>query len=178
MVREASGRFAAGQPAWNAKPKIAKTCPACGAGFSVKQSLDRIIHCSRSCARKGKPSPRAGGKASPETRAKQRAAKLGIRGESHWNWRGGKRSERKRAMARDEYIQWRKSVFERDDYTCVECGSRGCELHADHIKPWAEYPDFRYVVSNGRTLCVACHYKTPSFPDRLIPKLSRTGISK
>ena len=160
----ADGRFQKGQTAWNRAEPIAKTCPACGAAFAVKPSLARVVHCSRSCARVGKPSPMKGRVMSAETREKQRRAKLGIRGPDHWNWRGGKRSERKRAMSRDEYIQWRRAVFERDNYTCQFCGVRGCELHADHIKPWAEFPDLRYEISNGRSLCVACHQTTPSFP--------------
>jgi 5-methylcytosine-specific restriction endonuclease McrA len=112
----------------------------------------------------------------PETRAKQRAAKLGIRGEAHWNWRGAARSERKRAMARDEYIQWRKAVFERDSYTCQSCGKRdGGFLHADHIKPWSTHPELRYEIANGRALCVPCHALTPSFPKQFAPKENRLG---
>jgi hypothetical protein len=166
-------RFKAGQPAWNKKPPIAKVCPRCGAGFSVKPSLARVKHCSRSCAQLGKPSPMRGRTASPETRAKQRAAKIGIRGEAHWNWRGASRSERKRAMARDEYVQWRSAVFQRDNFTCQFCGVRGVELHADHIQPWSTRPDLRFEVSNGRALCVPCHHSTPSFPKKLIPKEMR-----
>lgn len=55
---------------------------------------------------------------------------------------------------------WRESVFERDDFTCQECGVRGTYLEADHIKPWAYFPDLRFELSNGRTLCRPCHDKT------------------
>lgn len=34
------------------------------------------------------------------------------------------------------------------------------EIEADHIKPWAYYPDLRYELDNGRTLCLKCHRKT------------------
>lgn len=168
------GRFKPGQRAWNKKPWIEKTCPACGKIFSVKPCLDRVSACSRSCGQKGKISPMKGLVASPETRAKQRAAKLGIRGPDHWNWRSGGRSERKMAMNRDEYKQWRSAVFERDDFTCQICNVRGVELHADHIKPWSTHPELRFVVDNGRALCVPCHHQTPSFPKKLIPKELRT----
>jgi 5-methylcytosine-specific restriction endonuclease McrA len=30
-------------------------------------------------------------------------------------------------------------------------------LQAHHRKPFAEYPNFRYDVSNGITLCKDCH---------------------
>lgn len=55
---------------------------------------------------------------------------------------------------------WRKLIFTRDNYTCQECGIRGGYLEADHIKPFAFFPDLRYVLSNGRTLCRPCHNKT------------------
>lgn len=66
---------------------------------------------------------------------------------------------------RSEYPElktWRKKVFERDNYTCQECGAVGY-LHAHHIKRWAEYPDLRFDVDNGQTLCKTCHSKTVGY---------------
>lgn len=57
----------------------------------------------------------------------------------------------------DEYKKWRKSVFERDNYTCQLCGDRGVKLNAHHKKPYAFFHDLRYTVANGITLCVPCH---------------------
>jgi len=85
------------------------------------------------------------------------------RGSENPNWRGGKRTERKIAMRRWEYIVWRTAVFIRDNYTCQKCGIRGTFLHADHIKPWASYPELRYAIDNGRTLCVSCHRQTDTW---------------
>lgn len=67
-----------------------------------------------------------------------------------------------------EYKVWRKAVFERDNYTCQECGDRSgnghsVTLNADHIKPFAHFPDLRFDVSNGRTLCESCHRETPTY---------------
>jgi 5-methylcytosine-specific restriction endonuclease McrA len=64
------------------------------------------------------------------------------------------------------YRKWREKVFKRDNYTCVFCKERGGRLHADHIKPFAWFPELRLVLSNGRTLCVKCHYKTPTYGGR------------
>lgn len=68
------------------------------------------------------------------------------------------------------YRQWRTAVFERDNYTCQECGARNqrgvgytVELHADHIKPFAFFPELRFELTNGQTLCVPCHKATPTF---------------
>lgn len=59
--------------------------------------------------------------------------------------------------ASSEYTQWRKAVYERDDYTCQHCLVRGGRLEAHHIKPFATYPELRLVVSNGITLCKSYH---------------------
>lgn len=71
-----------------------------------------------------------------------------------------------------EYRAWRIAVFERDNYTCVECGHVGTEkergFSAHHIKPYAQFPDLRHVVSNGETRCYECHMRlhglTPIIP--------------
>lgn len=78
--------------------------------------------------------------------------------------RQGKRMEEMDGVA---YREWRKQVFTRDNYTCQDCGARGVTLHADHVKPWRTHPECRYEVSNGRTLCVPCHRKTPTYGARL-----------
>ena len=72
-------------------------------------------------------------------------------------WRGGVLSEHKAIRRGAENKRWRKQVFERDDYTCQACGERGGELHADHDLPFALFPDLRFEVLNGQTLCVSCH---------------------
>lgn len=65
-----------------------------------------------------------------------------------------------------EYYAWRKAVYKRDNYTCVECGECDGELHAHHIKSWADYPELRYDIDNGQTLCEDCHKKTENYGRR------------
>jgi len=64
------------------------------------------------------------------------------------------------------YKSWRTLVFERDNYTCVFCKVVGGLLHADHIKPFAFFPDLHFDISNGRTLCKPCHLKTHTYGNR------------
>lgn len=112
---------------------------------------------------------------SPETEFKKgmtpwNKGKQYKRDEQHWNWQGGvsaiNKTERRNLMMRVEYKNWRTAVFERDNYTCIECGARECDLNADHIKSWAKHKELRYEISNGRTLCVPCHKKTESYGNR------------
>jgi 5-methylcytosine-specific restriction endonuclease McrA len=76
------------------------------------------------------------------------------------------RHRNKRGSAFDR--EWRIAVFERDDYTCQLCFVRGGRLQADHIKPFSQYPELRYDLSNGRTLCAPCHQKTDTYGYRAV----------
>jgi hypothetical protein len=110
---------------------------------------------------------------SPEGRKKMSAAKLGKplphnRGENHWNWKGGVSSENDTIRDSLEYQTWRRAVYERDNYTCQECGIRpGCGkavyLHAHHIKSFALHVELRLDINNGQTLCEHCHRLTDNY---------------
>ena len=90
------------------------------------------------------------------------------RGTNHPRYKDGGKAchARQKEMALIEYKNWRRLVFERDDYTCKFCGKRGVKIHADHILPWSSYPEHRYDINNGRTLCVQCHIKTDTWGGR------------
>lgn len=81
-------------------------------------------------------------------------------GEKHWAWKGGITPINRALRNSLEYKLWREAVFERDNWTCVFCKKVGGWLEADHIKRWSEYPEFRYIIANGRTLCRPCHITT------------------
>lgn len=84
-------------------------------------------------------------------------------GENNRCWKGGVSNENKRIRNSKKAKDWRKAVFERDNYTCKLCGKRGGILNADHIKPFAYFPELRFDVDNGRTLCAPCHKTTETY---------------
>ena len=97
-------------------------------------------------------------------------------GEQHYNWQGGitDRHSQVRNSVRKELAEWRKAVYERDYYTCQSCGVKGSRKHrlnAHHIKSFIHYPELRFVIDNGITLCEECH--KPSNLLKLYPDLPR-----
>lgn len=80
--------------------------------------------------------------------------------EKHPNWKGGITPVNHLLRTSGEYKEWRASVFVRDNYTCTKCKKRGGDLIADHIRAWYKYPELRFDVSNGRTLCEVCNYES------------------
>lgn len=64
------------------------------------------------------------------------------------NWKGGTRTV------------WKRSVLERDNYTCQRCGLKDMTpgfMDTDHIKPKSKFPELQYLITNGMVLCPNCH---------------------
>lgn len=78
-------------------------------------------------------------------------------GKDHWNWKGGITPKNQIERNSTDYRIWRKAVFQRDNYTCVRCGKRGGKLNAHHLLRWSQYPEYRFEITNGITLCERCH---------------------
>jgi transposase len=55
-----------------------------------------------------------------------------------------------------QYRLWREVVLQKDCYICQKCGSSK-NLQAHHIYNIADYPELRYAIDNGITLCKRCH---------------------
>lgn len=112
--------------------------------------------------------PMKGKKHTEEARKKITAAQIGKprpnqRGEKSRFWKGGITKENKIKRQSVEFRNWRKIVFERDDFTCQACAKRGGDLHPDHVLPLSIYPELAFDVLNGRTLCVPCHKQTDTY---------------
>lgn len=72
-----------------------------------------------------------------------------------------------RIRASKEYIDWRNATYKRDNYTCKMCGKRSEKgmavvINAHHIRKFSEYPELRFIIENGITLCDSCHKRTYS----------------
>lgn len=100
------------------------------------------------------------------------------RGSKNPLWKGGV-SRDTHSLSRPEYKIWRKSVFERDNYTCklksLECISK---IEAHHIYRWADYPELRYIINNGITLCKFHHPLKKSEEKRMIPIFQELLLTK
>jgi 5-methylcytosine-specific restriction endonuclease McrA len=136
-------------------------CLICGKEFwrkpySIKRGDNKF--CSKACYfrwQKGRP------------RSEEFRKKCGsLKGAKNPLWRGGVTPLIHKIRCSPEMRKWREDVFKRDDWTCQECGAKSKKnqyiyIEAHHIKPFAVFPELRFVVDNGVTLCEKCHYKKP-----------------
>lgn len=109
-------------------------------------------------------------------RWKEQGFRERMTGENANAWRGGVTSENEAERKCCKYKEWRNAVFERDSYTCQECGKKGGFLHADHIKPFSLFKGLRFDINNGRTLCVDCHRRTETYGGKLLVFAERFKI--
>ena len=92
---------------------------------------------------------------SAETRAK-----MGFKKENHWHWKEDRTqlqtNEKKHLDC--QYREWMFAVKNRDNWKC-KINNSACNgrLEAHHILDWKNYPELRYEINNGITLCHAHH---------------------
>jgi hypothetical protein len=100
------------------------------------------------------------------------------RGENHPNWivdRTKLATKQERNDSR--YKDWRSEVYKKDGFVC-KINNDDCEgrIIAHHILGWASYPELRYEVNNGITLCQAHHPKSRAKEILLAPKFKELVI--
>ena len=157
--------------------RIKKECNLCSKVYIIAlYRKDTSKFCSRLCLGKSKVGKKhsdkhiekiskscAGRVNSPSHRLNISDSKKGEK--SHF-WKGGVTPENLKIRMSAKYKDWRTSIFKRDNWTCIWCGIKGCRktpINADHIKPFSKFPELRFDLSNGRTLCVPCHRKTETY---------------
>jgi ribosomal protein L31 len=162
------------------KPRIQIKCKTCSNVFEVMPCWKHRKYCSVDCS-KVKDGYWIGKKRDIETNIKISKTKKGnspvthtsfkeghktwnkgveylaIRKENHWNWKGGVSDINKQIRHSVQYNVWRKTVYARDNWTCRHCNVKQKYPVAHHIKTFKEYPELRFDVDNGLTLCRACH---------------------
>jgi hypothetical protein len=77
--------------------------------------------------------------------------------ESHGMWKGGVTRGREKHMSQKVYKDWRRLVYERDNYTCQKCGNQSRRLNAHHLEGYFNCKGKQTDVNNGVTLCYDCH---------------------
>ena len=93
------------------------------------------------------------------------------RGEKHFAWITDRTKLVKRQERNDSsYHSWRREVWLRDNFKCKianpDCKGR---IEAHHILGWTDYPELRYEINNGITLCHAHHPRKRAEEKRLSP---------
>lgn len=101
---------------------------------------------------------------------KLKGERLHTRGENNYRWISD-RTKLKKSEKKHEDVQykiWMKSVKVRDEWRCRMFGEN-CEggLEAHHILNWVDFPDLRYEIKNGITLCHAHHPRGRAAEKRL-----------
>ena len=121
---------------------------------------------SQNSARKGKPAWNKGTKGLQIAWNKGLHINLNPKGsfkkgqnskEKNINWKGGITSKREQERKRLEMKLWRKSCFERDNFTCAKYEVRTGGLVVHHINNFSEFPKLQTAIDNGITLSKKAH---------------------
>jgi len=135
---------------------IHKECQFCKEPFVTNCFMPNKKFCSLSCSAKNRVQP-SGWKQSEKQKEMMRAKT----GDNHPRWIKDrtKLKDDHRDRGGSLHREWSRRVKERDVWKCcmsnTDCKGR-TESH--HILSWKEYPELRYEVNNGITLC---HFHHP-----------------
>ena len=90
---------------------------------------------------------------SPRCRSAHKATILV--GENHHSYRKDRDAltDKRRCS---ENAHWRLAVLKRDNYLCQCCYVYG-KTNVHHLKSFARFPELRFDVDNGVTMCQSCH---------------------
>lgn len=150
----------------------------------IKHTEETKLKIKQKRALQGNPTLGKHWKLSPEVLEKRKGRKWNesqrlkipesLRGEKNWKWILD-RTKLKRYLGSKErgspaYHYWRKQVWTRDNWKCkIENESCNGRIEAHHILSWKDYPELRYNINNGITLCHAHHPRKRAEEKRLSP---------
>jgi hypothetical protein len=104
-----------------------------------------------------------------EIRVKISKATLGEKN-PHWKKDRSKLKSSEKKHLNTQYMYWSKGVKDRDSWKCrlsnSDCKGR---LESHHIQNWIDYPELRYEINNGITLCRFHHPLKWEEEKRMIP---------
>lgn len=175
---------------WRGGP-VELNCAECGAQFAVtRDRAETARYCSNDCraaargrAQQGEANPRwQGGVRTKVCAACGTEFHRGATGLKQWtdakfcskkcaDQEGGRlrgpenptfKPDARRRSRSGAHSSWADRVLSRDGATCQECGARDVPMHAHHVKAFEKFPDLRFDVTNGITLCFACHWRKHS----------------
>lgn len=101
-------------------------------------------------------------------------------GKNHYLWKNDRSQieEGKKRWYSKEYAEWRQQIFTRDNFKCkINSDCKG-QLEAHHILPWIDYPELRFDINNGITLCHAHHPRKKNEVAELSPYLKELVAEK
>ena len=106
-------------------------------------------YCSNSCSSKSHPEINLMN-LEKRDKEKQRKVVSERKGEKHPKWIKDRTLsiEKHRMRGTDNWKNWRTLIFQRDNYTCQECGTNKIYLEPHHIIPLRESFEKAFDVNN------------------------------
>lgn len=155
-----------------------KPCLFCKSFFTVaiwRKAKVCSVKCSNNLPKsrmKGKKVSEVHKKRISEAHKGLRKPWAALKGNLNHNWIKDRtklvKNEKKHLDGR--YREWMKSVKNRDNWKCkianINCKGR---MEAHHILDWKNFPELRYEINNGITLCHAHHPRGRVEEKRLSP---------
>ncbi len=150
------------------RKRVILTCQECGKQFERQQWNSNAKYCSYNCKSKSqasdiisvicsycsKPFLRKSHKLKDNNFCSCTCASLFNKGSNHYEWKENLHDKNEKSTLK----QWSVIIKQRDSYTCQKCGNQEKEfLQSHHIKSRSKFPELRFEISNGITLCSNCH---------------------
>ena|SRR3990167_1431982 len=160
-----------------------KNCLQCNKAFRTfpcRLKNGEGKYCSKSCGGEGtqkilmsKPTYQAFWEGKKFIKEHRRKIGEAHTGEKHYLWikdRSQLKTDERKKGYDSRYKCWMREVKNRDNWKCKilnkDCKGR---LEAHHILNWQDFPELRYEINNGITLCVAHHPRSRAKENELSP---------